>query len=133
MLTRIKLMVISHQLMKKISFPIKMMLQKIITMLMMSKASEVQHKIPNIKLLHLNHQLLNKIIKLKKQHKHLRTSKCKPFSTDQIERIIEYSLYQGKPIQKINFKDEPQSLWQDGTKSRKPLRTLSISSTVQKE
>lgn len=54
----------------------------------------------------------------------------KPFSTHQIKEQL--SLYQGKPNYKINFKGEPQTLLQDGTKSRKPLRTLSISSTVQK-
>lgn len=55
------------------------------------------------------------------QDKHKKNSKCekskdkqsKPFSTDQIERILEYSLYQGKPIYKIKFKGEPQTSWQD--------------------
>lgn len=64
------------------------------------------------------------------QTKHKRNSKSekpkdkksKPFSTDQIERILEYSLYQGKPIYKIKFKGEPQTSWQDGNQIPKTLK-----------
>lgn len=61
----------------------------------MTKASEVQLKIINIKLLHLNHQLLNKRIKLKfninTQDPKMRKQdkQYKPFSTHQIQRTIE--------------------------------------------
>lgn len=65
------------------------------TMKMMTKASEVQLKIINIKLLHLNHQLLNQRIKLKfnintQDPQNAKTrQQYKPFSTHQIERTIE--------------------------------------------
>lgn len=105
---------------------------------MMTKASEVQLKILNIKLLHLNPSTSEQKKQTKFQHKHSRSSKCENQKTNNLNRFLrikyreQLSLYQGKPNYKINFKGEPQILLQDETKSRKPLRTLSISSTVQK-
>lgn len=65
MLISLKLMLISFQLMMKISFSMKMMLKRMMIMIMMTKASEMQLMIPNIKILHLNHHLLNQRIKPK--------------------------------------------------------------------
>lgn len=65
MLTSLKLMLISFQLMMKISFSMKMMLKRIMMIMMMTKASDMQLMIPNIKILHLNHHLLNQRIKPK--------------------------------------------------------------------
>lgn len=66
----------------------------------------------------------------KTQNKHKRNSECekpnskqsKPFSTDQIDKILEYSLYQGKPIYKIKFKGAAQTSWQDGNQIPKTLK-----------
>lgn len=114
--------------MMKISFSMKMMLKRIMMIMMMTKASEMQLMIPNIKILHLSSSKPKN--QAKTQNKHKRNSKCnkqnekqsKPFSTDQTDKIFEYSLYQVKPIYKIKFKSEAQTSWQDGNQIPKALK-----------
>lgn len=64
----------------------------------------------------------------KTQNKHKRNSKCnkqnekqsKPFSTDQTDKILEYSLYQGKPVTRSNSKVQLKLHGKTETKSQKP-------------
>ena len=58
----------------------------------------------------------------KKPPKENNSKEGKPFSKDQIEKLLEYSLYQGNPIYKVKFQGEPQTSWQDGNRIPKELK-----------
>lgn len=38
-----------------------------------------------------------------------------PYTKEQIEKLIEYRLYQGKPIYKVKFVGHSGTSWQDGS------------------
>lgn len=43
-----------------------------------------------------------------------KTLKISQFKSNEIEKLIEYSLYQDKPIYKVKFTGKPGTIWQDG-------------------
>lgn len=59
--------------------------------------------------------------KKKKQTKQSQ-EKLPPFKEEEIEKILEYSLYQNKPIYKIKFTGQPKTSWQDGFRISQTLK-----------
>ncbi|CAC5372486.1 Retrovirus-related Pol polyprotein from transposon 297,Retrovirus-related Pol polyprotein from transposon 17.6 [Mytilus coruscus] len=45
-----------------------------------------------------------------------------PFKSNKIEKLVEYSLYQGKPIYKVKFTGKPGTSWQDGSRIPENLK-----------
>ncbi|CAC5421148.1 unnamed protein product [Mytilus coruscus] len=52
----------------------------------------------------------------------LQNSQNIPFQSNEIEKLVEYSLYQGKPIYKVKLTGKPGTSWQDGSRILENLK-----------